>query len=104
MASDIFDRFKVIDTDTHITEPHDVWTSRVASKWGDMIPHVKRLDGRDIWFHKASVAENGFEKLEKDTPVELSIVDDGPNGMGPQATSVRPIGRMRIEGEVPSRV
>ncbi|SDE84291.1 HPF/RaiA family ribosome-associated protein [Limimaricola pyoseonensis] len=63
---------------------------------------IETLDGRDIWFHKASVIEDGFEKLEKDMPVELSIVDDGPNGMGPQATSVRPIGRMQMNGEVPS--
>ncbi|MEE3331284.1 MAG: amidohydrolase family protein [Myxococcota bacterium] len=49
MADRIFDRFRAIDTDTHITEPPDVWTARVASKWGDMIPHVKRLEGRDIW-------------------------------------------------------
>src|SRR3954451_19588165 len=24
---------RVIDTDTHVTEPPDLWTSRVASKW-----------------------------------------------------------------------
>ena len=49
MANGIFDRFKVIDTDTHITEPHDVWTSRVASKWGDLVPHIRKVDGRDFW-------------------------------------------------------
>ena len=38
----IFDRYQVIDTDTHISEPPDVWTARVASKWGDRIPHVVR--------------------------------------------------------------
>lgn len=65
---------------------------------------IETLDGRDIWFHKASVAEDGFEKLEENTPVELSIVEDGPNGMGPQATSVRPIGRMQLQGDVPSQV
>ena len=31
----------IIDSDTHVTEPADLWTSRVASKWGDRIPHVK---------------------------------------------------------------
>lgn len=30
----------VIDTDTHIVEPPDLWTSRVSSKWGDLVPHV----------------------------------------------------------------
>ncbi len=38
----VFDRYQVIDTDTHISEPHDVWTSRVSRKWGDLVPHVVR--------------------------------------------------------------
>jgi predicted TIM-barrel fold metal-dependent hydrolase len=50
MTQKLFDRYKVIDTDTHITEPADVWTSRVSSKWGDKVPHIKRVDGRDLWF------------------------------------------------------
>ncbi len=51
MANRIFDRVRAIDTDTHITEPHDVWTSRVSTqKWGDAVPHVKRVEGRDVWF------------------------------------------------------
>jgi len=49
MADRIFDRIRAIDTDTHITEPPDVWTARVASKWGDSIPHVEKVDGRDVW-------------------------------------------------------
>ncbi len=50
MSERLFDRIRAIDTDTHITEPPGVWTDRVASKWGDAIPHVKRVEGRDIWF------------------------------------------------------
>ena len=47
----IFDRYRAIDTDTHITEPPDVWTARVSTKkWGDAVPHVRKQDGRDIWF------------------------------------------------------
>ena len=33
MSQKMFDRYKVIDVDTHITEPADVWTARVSSKW-----------------------------------------------------------------------
>jgi predicted TIM-barrel fold metal-dependent hydrolase len=40
MSAGLFDRHRVIDVDTHVSEPHDVWTSRVASKWGDLVPHV----------------------------------------------------------------
>jgi predicted TIM-barrel fold metal-dependent hydrolase len=49
MSQSIFERIRAIDVDTHVTEPPDVWTSRVSSKWGDAVPHVKRVDGRDVW-------------------------------------------------------
>jgi predicted TIM-barrel fold metal-dependent hydrolase len=49
MANRIFDRIRAIDTDTHITEPPDVWTARVSKKWGDSVPHIARVDGRDVW-------------------------------------------------------
>ena len=34
----------IIDTDTHITEPPDLWVSRVSKKWGDLVPHVRESD------------------------------------------------------------
>lgn len=46
----LFDRHRVIDIDTHITEPADVWTARVSKKWGDRVPHVRNLNGVDLWF------------------------------------------------------
>ena len=46
---DLFDRFRVIDTDTHVTEPADLWTSRVPSKWRDRVPHVERIGKKDFW-------------------------------------------------------
>ncbi|HSS11426.1 MAG TPA: amidohydrolase family protein [Acidimicrobiales bacterium] len=49
MAGQLFERFQVIDVDTHLTEPPDIWTDRVPAKWGDQIPHVERIDDRDIW-------------------------------------------------------
>lgn len=39
-ATAITDRIKVIDIDTHLAEPEDLWTSRVSKKWGDRVPHV----------------------------------------------------------------
>jgi predicted TIM-barrel fold metal-dependent hydrolase len=41
--------YRIIDVDTHITEPADVWTSRVAAKYRTRVPRVERLDGRDVW-------------------------------------------------------
>ena len=40
MTATITERIKVIDIDTHISEPEDLWTSRVSKKWGDRVPHV----------------------------------------------------------------
>ena len=40
----------VIDCDTHITEPGDLWTKRLPKKWQDRAPRVERNDdGVDIW-------------------------------------------------------
>ena len=30
--------YMMIDVDTHITEPRDLWTSRVPAKWKDRVP------------------------------------------------------------------
>ena len=46
-------QFKVIDTDTHIIEPYDLWTSRVSvKKWGDKVPHVRwdPEEQEDAWY------------------------------------------------------
>ena len=51
----MFDEFGPIDTDTHITEPPDVWTLRVSKKWGDAVPHIKRMNGMDMWFVRDQV-------------------------------------------------
>jgi len=45
----LFERFAVIDVDTHITEPPDTWLDRMPSKWGEAIPHIERIDGVDTW-------------------------------------------------------
>ncbi len=40
----------VIDVDSHLTEPADVWTSRVPSRYVDRVPQMTRNDdGVDIW-------------------------------------------------------
>src|SRR2546423_553979 len=47
------DEYRVIDTDTHVIEPYDLWTSRLSvAKWGDKVPHVKWDEEKqeDSWF------------------------------------------------------
>jgi predicted TIM-barrel fold metal-dependent hydrolase len=46
----LFDRYRVVDVDTHITEPAGVWTDRVSKKWGDRVPHIENVGGVDLWF------------------------------------------------------
>ncbi|MBM3672291.1 MAG: amidohydrolase [Actinobacteria bacterium] len=52
----------VIDADTHLTEPPDLWTSRVPAKYVDQVPRMTRDDqGRDVWqFGKRTVGVVGM--------------------------------------------
>lgn len=43
----------IIDTDTHVTEPPDLWTSRMsAARWGDLVPQVRWDEDhqQEAWF------------------------------------------------------
>ena len=48
--------YTIIDVDAHITEAPDTWTSRVAAKYVDRVPHVQRVDGKDVWFIDGQMA------------------------------------------------
>jgi uncharacterized protein len=42
---------KIVDTDTHITEAPDLFTSRAPSALKDKVPHIRRdPDGTDRWY------------------------------------------------------
>lgn len=43
------DQVKVIDADTHMTEAHDLWTSRAPARLKDRVPHVTKVDGAATW-------------------------------------------------------
>jgi predicted TIM-barrel fold metal-dependent hydrolase len=43
------DQVKVVDADTHMTERHDLWTSRAPAKFRDRVPRVERIDGATQW-------------------------------------------------------
>ena len=45
-----FQCIKIVDTDTHVTEAPDLFTSRAPAKYKDKVPHVRRVDGVDRWF------------------------------------------------------
>lgn len=45
----VFGGRKVIDVDTHLVEPHDLWTKRAPAKFKDRVPQVKVVDGVRSW-------------------------------------------------------
>jgi len=47
-----FQGIKVIDIDTHLTEPPDLWTSQVPAASRDRVPYVKRIGAVDHWFYR----------------------------------------------------
>ena len=48
-SADVMDGISVIDADTHLTEPHDLWTSRAPKEWVDRVPQVREVKGRTMW-------------------------------------------------------
>jgi cold shock CspA family protein/ribosome-associated translation inhibitor RaiA len=83
------------DTKTHAA-PLQGKVLRLFPEYG----FIATNDGREIYFHRNAVLEGRFEDLEVGTPVDLSIVHD-ESPMGPQATTVRPLGPMRFVPEPP---
>src|SRR5258706_14610925 len=40
---------KVIDVDTHLSEPEDLWTKRAPAKYKDRVPQVGMINGQVSW-------------------------------------------------------
>jgi len=42
----------IVDTDTHVIEPADLWTSRLPVAWGDRVMHVgwNEQAGAEVWY------------------------------------------------------
>ena len=81
--ADLFDRYRVIDVDTHLTEPPGVWIDRVSSKWGDLVPHIERRDGEDAWvvgdkviFKPGGVSMAGFDGTVPEHPATYADIPD----------------------------
>ena len=45
----VLDDVKVVDADTHLTEVHDLWTSRAPAEYVDRVPRVVPIDGQPTW-------------------------------------------------------
>jgi predicted TIM-barrel fold metal-dependent hydrolase len=82
IATDI----KVIDVDTHIVEPYDLWTARIPRSYGDRIPHVvfDETAQKDLWVAggtvlgaAASAAQAGWKDAPPYHPPSLDVVAKG---------------------------
>lgn len=52
-TSELIAGLKLIDSDTHYSEPYDLWTSRAPAAYRDRVPKVRKApDGRMFWFLK----------------------------------------------------
>jgi uncharacterized protein len=62
----IFEGIKIVDCDTHFTEPADLWTSHAPAGMKDKMPRVERIDNADQWFvgdrHFGSIGGNVIAK------------------------------------------
>jgi hypothetical protein len=85
MANAALRDIRVIDTDTHVTEPPDLWTSRVPQRYVDEVPHLEtHADGHPHWriagdwkMAAGFYAVAGWTEHPPSTPNELDEVDPG---------------------------
>ena len=82
------------DVKTHETPVR----GRVARLFADRgYGFVETTDGREIYFHRNSVINEGFDKIEVGAAVQIAIAE-GESAQGPQASTVRPIGKGKLVG------
>jgi len=80
------------DIKTHETPPHGRVTKLFPEEGYGFI---ELADGQEIYFHRNAVVNNAFEKLEIGSEVRVSV-HVGESEKGPQAGTVKPIGRHHI--------
>ena len=65
--TDILAGIKIIDADTHLSEPYDLWTSRAPAKYRDLVPQIREVNGRRKW------VVNGDIPLAGDSAVSATV-------------------------------
>ncbi len=50
LDTDTIGDLRIVDCDSHLTEPTDLWTSRVPASLADKVPVQKTVDGKTAWF------------------------------------------------------
>ena len=74
--SNCFGGYSVIDADTHLTEPHDLWTKIAPEKYKDRVPQVKEFNGRMSW------VIDGDKCIEFGASPHSTITKEGAKSLG----------------------
>lgn len=82
---------------THEVPPHG--RVRMLDPSGEF-GFIGTADGHDIYFHRNSVANGGFDQLEVGSEVRF-VIAEGEGEQGPQASTVHPIGKHHLEEPTP---
>jgi len=77
----LIDGIKIIDVDTHFTEPHDLWLNRAPAALKDRVPQVKIVDaatGKKSWFI------DGDKSIGFGATAVSTVLPDGSRSRGAQ--------------------
>jgi hypothetical protein len=66
-ADEVLAGIKIVDTDTHFTEPPDLWTKYAPAKYRDRMPQMRTVDGKSRWFVEGDVEFSGVGEAVVDT-------------------------------------
>jgi predicted TIM-barrel fold metal-dependent hydrolase len=70
-----FPGIRIIDTDAHWSEPHDLWTSRAPAKYKDLVPQMRTVRGRRRWCVNGDIVISGDSAAS-------AITEDGEKIVG----------------------
>ena len=89
-TGDLFDRHRVIDVDTHLTEPPDAWTRSFPASLHDKVPHIERIDGRDTWMVSGNrIGSPGFYSMAGHDGVMPASIPERPTTTSPRRCTTR---------------
>ena len=78
--TELLDGMHVHDVDTHISEPRDLWTSRVSSRWGDAVPRLVRdpVSHEESWYSGGDRIAPAVEWLTGPRDEETTLAGEDP--------------------------
>lgn len=97
----LFEGIKIVDCDTHFTEPRDLWTANAPAGMKDKMPHVRRIDGADQWYvgdkHFGSIGGNVIAKDKNKLLGRLAFqnydqINEGSYEVGPRLEDMDAMG------------